>query len=176
MATYLLDCRCGNQVPVEIGQAGGQVTCKCGTQLDVPPLRQLRHLPVATEDRKRRSPWGARQGIITLSLLVLAGLIAAIVWSRATQPAVPRFDPEEHLRGIEKSLQSMTPVESWEIWLSYRMRIEHGIPTYEFANRAAIEQQIAHRQSLRRTLGIAAAIAAAIALTAAFWPKPARRA
>src|SRR3954469_15993314 len=121
MATYLLDCRCGNQVPVEIGQAGGQITCKCGSQLDVPPLRQLRHLPVATAERKARKSWGARQGVMTLSLLVLAGLIAAIIWSRATQPATPKFEPDEHLRGIDEHINSMTPVESWDVWLNYRI-------------------------------------------------------
>jgi hypothetical protein len=175
MPTYLLDCRCGNRVPVEIGQAGGQITCKCGTQLDVPPLRQLRHLPVASEEKKGHKTWGARQGVMTLSLLVLAGLIAAIIWSWATQPTIPKFDPEEHLRGIDEHIKSMTPVESWDVWLNYRMMAEHGIPVFEFANRGAIEQQIAHRQSLRRTLGIAAAAMAVIALAAAFWPKPMRR-
>jgi hypothetical protein len=176
MATYLLDCRCGNQVPVEIGQAGGQVTCKCGTQLDVPPLRQLRHLPAASQNQKRSSSWGTRQGLMTLSLLVLAALVAAIVWSRATQPTVPKFEPEAYLGRIEKGIQSMTPVESWDVWLTYRMMAERGIPRYEFANRGTVEQQIAHRESLRRTLGIAAGITAVIALAAAFWPKPTRRA
>src|SRR5438132_13154302 len=88
MATYLLKCRCGNQAPVEVGQAGGKVICKCGTQLDVPPLRQLRHLPVAAAEEKRSVVWGARQGVLTISLLLAVSVASAGLWSRVTQPTV----------------------------------------------------------------------------------------
>ena len=70
MSTYLLTCDCGKTVPVEIGQAGGQVTCSCGTQLDVPTLRKLRHLPAAAtaEEPSRPATVGARgKGVIAAS-------------------------------------------------------------------------------------------------------------
>ena len=54
MTKYLLTCECGKTVPVEVGQAGEQVACQCGAKLDVPPLRKLRHLPVATETLERQ--------------------------------------------------------------------------------------------------------------------------
>ena len=76
MAAYLLTCDCGKTVPVEIGQAGGRVACSCGTQLDVPTLRQLRHLPQADGRTEARRPAvGARgKDAIAASLIVVAAL------------------------------------------------------------------------------------------------------
>src|SRR5438270_5564105 len=175
MATYLLKCRCGNQVSVEVGRAGGQVTCKCGAQLDVPPLRQLRHLPVAAAEEKRSAVWGTRQGVLTVSLLLAVSLAAASIWSRVTQPTVPKFDPAVYGETVEARLKSWTPGDAWMWWIEYyRPLAERGFPVFEALNRAEIERQIAHRQVLQRTLWIAAAVFAATAGLATFWPKPAK--
>ena len=31
MSTYLLSCECGLDIPVQVAQAGDQLTCSCGT-------------------------------------------------------------------------------------------------------------------------------------------------
>ncbi len=176
MTRYLLDCDCGNKVPVEIGQAGGRITCSCGAQLDVPPLRKLRHLPPVVVEEHRPAPrWGVRQGVMTASLIVAAVLAAAGIWSWASQPSVPTFDPAMYHRDIEHRLSTMTPAESWLWWIEYyRPLAERGFPVFEAANRVEIEQQIAHRHVVRRGLWIAAGIFAATAAAAAFWPTTAQ--
>jgi hypothetical protein len=174
MSKYLVECSCGNKLPVEMGQAGGQITCSCGNLVDVPPLRKLRHLPPAeTEAARPTSTWSARKGVITASLL-LAGTLAVInAWSWFTQPKVPVFDAEFYQHDvIEHRLKNMTPTQSWQWWIEYyKPMAERGFSYLEFANRGEIERIIAERQSLRRTLWFAAAIAAGTAAAAAFWPK-----
>jgi hypothetical protein len=174
MSKYLVECSCGNKLPVEIGQAGGRITCTCGNLVDVPPLRKLRHLPTETTVVERpTSTWSARKGVIT-ACLILAGALAIInAWSWFTQPKVPLFDPVAYQRDVvEERLKKMTPTQSWLMWIEYyRPLAERGFSHLELANRGAIEKIIAERQSLRRTLWIVAGIAAVIAAAAAFWPK-----
>ncbi len=174
MSKYLVECNCGNKLPVEMGQAGGRVTCSCGNVVDVPPLRQLRHLPQAAGEMARpTSTWNARKGLTTASLLLAGVLVIFNAVSWFTQPVVPQFDPVfyEH-NVVDARLEKMTPVQGWTWWTEYyKPMAERGFSYLEFANRGIIERNIAERQSLRRTLWIFAAIAAGIALAATFWPK-----
>jgi hypothetical protein len=174
MSKYLVECTCGNKLPVEIGQAGGRITCSCGNLVDVPPLRKLRHLPIAESQVVHpTSTWSARKGVITASLLLAAALAIVNAWSWFTQPKVPVFNPATYQHEvIEPRLKAMTPSQGWQWWIEYYKPLaERGFAYLEFANRGQIETIIAERQSLRRTLWIVAAIAAAIAAAAAFWPK-----
>ena len=174
MSKYLLECTCGNKLPVEMGQAGGQITCSCGNLVDVPPLRKLRQLPpVETEVTCPTSTWSARKGVITASLLLAGALAIVNGWSWFTQPKVPVFDPAFYQHNvIEHRLKTMTPTQSWQWWIEYyKPMAERGFSSLEFANRGQIERIIAERQSLRRTLWIVAAIAVVIAAGAALWPK-----
>lgn len=179
MATYLLNCYCGKTVPVELGQAGGQVGCSCGAQLDVPPLRKLRHLPQTTvEDTRSGGSWGARQGLIAASLIVLTAATAWSVWIWWKEPVVPKFAAAAHaarMNTVEEQLK--TPSGGWEAWIAYyRPLAERGFSVFQVANLAQIEAEIAHKRFLRRTLWIVAAIFAVIAAAAAFLPRsrPAR--
>ncbi len=50
---FLASCPCGKLIPVTAGQAGGNVTCACGTTVEVPSLMQLKRaagVPVATPE------------------------------------------------------------------------------------------------------------------------------
>lgn len=174
MSKYLVECACGNKLPVEMGQAGGRIACSCGNLVDVPTLRKLRHLPlVETELGRPTSTWNARKGVITASLLLASALAIVNAWSWFTQPIVPVFDLAFYQHDvIEHRLKTMTPIQSWQWWIEYyKPMAERGFSNLEFANRGQIERIIAERQSLRRTLWIVAAIAAAIAAAAVFWPK-----
>jgi hypothetical protein len=174
MSKYLVECTCGNKLPVEIGQAGSQIACSCGNLVDVPTLRKLRHLPPAEiEVARPASTWSARKGVITASLLLAGGLALINAWSWFTQPKVPIFDPVDYQHDVvEQRLKTMTPTQSWHWWIEYyKPMAERGFSYLEFANRGEIERTIAARQSLRRTLWIVVAIGGAIAAAAAFWPK-----
>jgi hypothetical protein len=173
MSKYLVECNCGNKLPVEMGQAGGRVACTCGNLVDVPPLRKLRHLPTTDVEVVRpTSTWSARKGVITASLVVAGALAIVNAWSWFTQPAVPEFDPLAYQHGIEQRLNKMAPAQSWDWWIEYyKPMAERGFGNLQLANRGLIEKTIAERQSLRRTLWIVVAIAVAIAAAAAFWPK-----
>lgn len=157
---------------MEIGQAGGQVTCACGARLDVPPLRQLRHLPrsAPAEEQQTSGSWGVRQGILAASLIAAAGLFAwgAWVWSR--EPVIPEFDPAARMQAIERQIK--TPAEAWNAWIEYyRPMAEHGIPVFRVGNAAQIELAIAHARFLRWMLWAFAAVFGVLAACAAFWPK-----
>jgi len=170
MSTYLLSCSCGEQVPVEVGQAGGKVTCRCGTQLDVPALRQLRHLPqVKVAEAPSGRGWGARQGIIAASAIVVAAALAWSLWSWKTDPAHAVFDSAQRMSAVEEQLK--TPAGAWDSWVEfYKPLAEHGFPLFQASNIAQIEQQLAERRFLRGMLWSVAAIFAAIAAAAIFWP------
>jgi hypothetical protein len=174
MSKYLVECSCGNKLPVEIGQAGGRITCTCGNLVDVPPLRKLRHLQAETTVVERQtSTWSARKGVITACLILAGTLTIVNAWSWFTQPKVPIFDPVSYQRDvIEQRFSKMTPTQSWQWWIEYyKPMAERGFSYLELRDRGLIERTIAERQSLRRTLWIVAAIAVAIAAAAAFWPK-----
>ena len=95
MAAYLLPCSCGKTVPVEVRQAGGRVTCSCGTQLEVPALRQLRQLPQqqAVGQPRSASSWGTRQGWVAVSLIVVAFLVALAFAPRGGAAVHPHGEP-----------------------------------------------------------------------------------
>jgi hypothetical protein len=176
MSRYLVECACGNKLPVDVGQAGGRVTCSCGSAVDVPTLRKLRHLPLAVvENEEQRSGatgrWGARQGIMTASLIAVAALLAATAYSWLTQPTVPKFDPVAYGQMWEHNLEKMTPVEGWGLWIEYlRPLAARGFQQHIHPQRMEIERQIARRQSLRRTLWTIAAVFGVVAAAAALWP------
>lgn len=176
MSAYLLSCPCGETVPVDVGQAGGQVTCSCGTQLDVPPLRQLRHLPRATapEEPRSRGTWGARQGIVATSLILAAALFlwSGYVWWK--QPTIPKFDPASRLRAVEAHIA--TPAGAYEAWIEYyRPMAEHGIPIFRVANAADIEARMDSSRFLRWMLWVLVALFVIVALAVAYWPAAPQR-
>src|SRR6478609_3354126 len=149
MTTYLLDCQCGQRLPVEIGQAGGRITCSCGKEIDVPTLRNLRHLPTAdvedTQARRASVPWNKRKGAIAACLIVTSILAGAGIWNRLTQPSVPKFDPGARLSNVEQQLKNITPADAFILSQNYRLLAEKGLAVFEVANQAAIEQQIRHQ-------------------------------
>jgi hypothetical protein len=176
MTTYLLDCQCGQRLPVEIGQAGGRITCSCGKEVDVPTLRNLRHLPTAevedTQAKRASVPWNKRKGAIAACLIVFSVFAVVGIWNRLRQPSIPKFDPSARLRSVEQQLKTITPADAFILSQNYRLLAEHGLSVFEVANQAAIEQQIRHQQFQRRIYWIIAAIFAAAAATIYFWPRP----
>jgi hypothetical protein len=177
MTNYLLSCECGKSVPVEVRQAGEHISCDCGAMLEVPPLRKLRHLPVAAPmAAETAGAWSPRLGIVTACLLLAAILAIIALWNRLTEPVVAPFDATARERFVEDGLKKMTPVQAWRSWIeSYRPLAEHGFSVYQNPMTAAIEAEVARRRFLQKTLLVVAATLAAIAILAAFWPRASAR-
>jgi hypothetical protein len=173
MSKYLLTCACGNNLPVEIGQAGEQVACTCGAKLDVPPLRKLRHLPLATATSDRPlSAWNARRGIITACLILAIVPVLWAVWSRLNEPYIAPFNAQARRQMVDQDLETMTPVAAWQLWVErYRPMAEHGIQEMEHQHAAAVDEYVAKERFLQRTLLVVAGAFAVVAVLAAVWPQ-----
>jgi hypothetical protein len=177
MSKYLLPCKCGNEVAVEIGQAGGQVHCPtCGQAVDVPPLRQLRHRPRADDQiDSARSAWGARQGVATAGLIFAFMLLVVALWNRLSEPSVPEFDPETRRQAVDEALKDLTPAQGWRMWVElYRPMAERGFALIENPHKPAIEQYIARRRFFQKTMLAAGVFCAAVAIAAILWPSKTR--
>jgi hypothetical protein len=175
MSTYLLTCQCGKTIPVEVGQAGGHIACECGAQNEVPTLRKLRHLPIATPDvDANQAAWNTSKGIATAGLILAALFAAYALWNRLTEPTVPRFDPVNRTQAVSQGLEKMSPLDSWNLWVEiYQPLAKSGFAVFEHPQTDAIERYIAQRRVLQTTLLIIAAVCAAIGAAVAFWPKAA---
>jgi hypothetical protein len=174
MSTYLLTCQCGKTIPVEAGQAGERVTCECGAQLDVPTLRKLRHLPAAQPAAaKPRAAWSVGKGFVAAGLIAAGLFVLAAAWTWWTEPVMPQFNPEDQLRAVDAELARITPAQAWMRWVAfYQPLAKRGFTDAVYPYAATIEQQIAERRFLEKTLLGIAAFCAAVALIVAFWPRP----
>ncbi|MDR3111107.1 MAG: hypothetical protein LBU65_15675 [Planctomycetaceae bacterium] len=75
---YQLPCQCGLTIAVETSQAGGQVVCSCGQQIQVPSLIKLKQLPPDDNLPVVSAEHGVNPRMILLfiGLALLAGTIA----------------------------------------------------------------------------------------------------
>ena len=80
MSTYLLTCECGLDMPVQVAQAGDQLTCSCGALIAVPNLRDVKQLPLADNQLdKPKGEWNTTGGsIFALAIVFISvGLTVA---------------------------------------------------------------------------------------------------
>jgi hypothetical protein len=173
MSRYLLSCACGQTAQVETRQAGQQVVCQCGKKLDVPPLRQLRELPLAPgTDEHVLSAWTARHGVITAAL-VLAMLLAIVGgYSWYTGPSPLKFDPELRTRVVEQGIAGLSPADGWRMWVnSYLTLARQGLQEFPAGNEQAFTQETAKHRIIAAAMLIPAGILIAVAIVAAAWRK-----
>jgi hypothetical protein len=172
MATYLLTCNCGKSLPVEVGQAGGQVVCTCGTTLDVPTLRMLRHLPpVQTEKAKPAAAWSPRKGAIAV-FLIAAGVLAALaLWNRFREPELPPFHPQAQSEFVDRQLDQLKPVDAWKTWIvAYRPLAETGFSPMRSPDEPRILAEIDHSRFMQAAMLGVAGVCVALAAITALWP------
>ncbi len=173
-AKFLLSCECGSAVAVEAGLAGDQVTCDCGRRLEVPTLGELRRLPQAPSAAPPRPGWGARQGLMALAVIVaiLCALPGVYWWWQANMPANDSVDAA--IAQSAKQFESMTPSHAWSMWQRRIVPLaRHGLDAFETPD-AAEQQAATDRLRRNQTIAFSAAgVAAACALLAALWRKPA---
>ncbi len=129
----LLRCPACNRVhQVGLSQAGQSFLCRCGSQVEVPPLRLLRELePVqpeatATSPRKR---WEIRQMISLIGILVvLVGVAMGYTfWSTTPRP---------------RPVETMHPAELWNLWQFYQRA---GLPRRYVRNDPFVQEMQARR-------------------------------
>ncbi len=118
---YLLPCSCGQEIPVEAGQAGQTVRCHCGAELEVPTLLRMSSLkPAEPEPQSTQQPpgrWGARQRLVVVGALIVVPALALIAYLLMTRPrleAVPTHVP----------LDRLTLGQTWQIWQDLRSGIQ----------------------------------------------------
>jgi hypothetical protein len=141
--------------------------------VDVPPLRKLRHLPVATsEAEKAPSAWGARHGIVAACLIL--ALVPALwaLYSRLTEPYVEPFDVEIRRQVVEHGLEGLTPAQAWQQWIEwFRPLAERGFSELAHPHAAQIERYVARERVLQKALLAVAGVLVGIALIAVLWPR-----
>jgi hypothetical protein len=167
-------------VTVEVGQAGGRVACSaCNQQLDVPTLRNLRHLPLAEKEtiRPRETTWNVRKGFVTVGLILASLLAGYALWNRLTEPRIPKFDAEQQLKMVNENLEKMSPVDVWNRWIGvYQSLPSTGFRVFEYQNADTLQREIDNRRILQTALLITAALIAAASLALAlFSSKQTRR-
>jgi hypothetical protein len=126
MKKYLLPCNCGQNLEVDAGQAGLQVTCACGAKLDVPTMRglsQLRPAEPAAPDTAAAAPaaWGPGQGLMFLGgVLGICGVIALAIVLRTRPEWVVQSEQ------IARNIDMQTPAMLWGYWLELRKGLVAG--------------------------------------------------
>lgn len=148
---YLLPCPCGAETHVDVSQAGETVVCQCGATLDVPTMRQLRQLECAESKAvETGTNWGLRQGFILLALVVtvVAGTAAGYLWG--VQPAPPKQDTEAALKVLDRQIEDMTPLQSWELWQD--QILADGLVQYEDPAQSAYHAHVAVRRRWSKVL------------------------
>jgi hypothetical protein len=130
---YRLPCeRCGEKSVIDASLAGRQLVCGCGAALEVPSLREIRALEVASDvpDKPRPPSWNRSRGVVFAVGLVIAvlGLFTACAagygWFTAKVPPPP--SPvliEAELAAVD----ALSAPRAWDAWVDMRT---NGLGTY----------------------------------------------
>jgi hypothetical protein len=170
MSKRLLTCECGRAVPVELGQAGGRALCACGATLQVPTLRRLRELPVATDQPvAETSAWRPQFGAAAGAVLIAAIAALASLGIRITEPNVREFDLAAMKRAVGQ-IEELRPVELWQWWVFNQHLPERGFPVYQESLSTSQEKQLRQKRLLEKILLGVAGIAVLSAACIAFLP------
>ncbi|GEM_PF-5945757 len=83
MPKHLLPCQCGEQMAIDVGQAGQLLNCPCGLTVEAPGMRDIRALPTAendvTERPETKQAWSQVQGLLfSAGLIILVGSLAGL--------------------------------------------------------------------------------------------------
>ena len=147
---YLLPCDCGAKITVTASQAGDQLVCECGKDLDVPSFTELRQLEPVTDstdrpDHKRRT-WTRLQ-----ALLFTGGLLTAVAASGGIGFATylrSQIDTTDTIETIAddylKFLDQRSPTELLEIWGNIRNKGLTDVRTLE------IPEYVVNQQNYKR--------------------------
>ncbi len=130
---YLLTCDCGQQLTIQVRQAGETRTCACGRVVEIPTLRDIRQLPFAPDSvatPARVGSWSLAHGVaFALAIpvfLICLGLIGHAVYQRHTLSKIPiptlmdvlKYSPDDINRA---DIDSLTLEQTWTtVWKPLR--------------------------------------------------------
>lgn len=131
---YLLPCpKCGEELPVESSQAGMQMQCFCGAELEVPTLLALKSLEPLEEKKPpvEKAGWGPAQGLFFLGVVLL---MSGFGFALALWLSIPAYLPEEiDEQFVLRRFQEQTLTESWDHWEQVESLTLRHVPTPELA-------------------------------------------
>lgn len=109
---YLLSCKCGEKIEIELYQAGQVITCQCGESCDVPSMSGIRDLPQGESskvvDPEVSSKWNRFQGV----LFALGVIVIVVSFFVTVYVGRPIFT----LDATPLSLENITLEESMAVW------------------------------------------------------------
>jgi hypothetical protein len=122
---YLLPCSCGLEIAVEPAQAGQKVHCICGSQVQVPTMREITRLERFEAEpavSSAKTLWGLRHGLLVLGVLMLVAALAGAAHAFRQRPKPPVLDA--------LSLQ-----QTWMLWQELRQGVDRPLlPHQEMYN------------------------------------------
>ena len=167
---YLLPCpNCSRKLAVALVQAGERVSCECGTDVEVPTMRELRVLAPAEELVETPSTgWNTVRGWLFVSGVVLILLAGLAHWQ--INPMRKMLDiraPQYQELNID--LDAVSLGEAWTAWKFFRdAKLDYRNTPGFVANRKR------HRELsyFIYTAWAAAAVGFGLLVTAVAWPSP----
>ena len=166
-----MPCPCGRKNPIAIAQSGQSIQCACGRRLEVPTMLEIRSLERVAEEEeapRRRRPWGIRQGLVLLGMLitVVAACVALALY--LTQPTPPEPPSLEYLQTRAEKLSLLETFWEWD-------QLKGGLGS----GPQIIKQEYTKRRDAHyRWIGVAAVIGVlgvACAASSLLVPKPGPR-
>lgn len=143
--TYLLTTPDGEELHVEAAQAGDIITTPGGKQIEIPPLRELRKLPlVETEPQAQRPGWSMTQSMMFvpgLLLLLLSGVGLTILILITPPPADVVRMPDSVIEEEVAQYQVEDMLSFWEFATSPQALSDvraAGAPYRHFVNRVGL--------------------------------------
>jgi hypothetical protein len=174
---YLLPCGCGEELPIDIGQAGQNIVCKCGRTIEAPTLRGIRQLtpaPVSDESKGARggAAWRPGQGV-AFALGVLTTVVALAVgaerfYRRAALDTVDRFPDSGAM--VDERIDGMPVDELWDFWIRI---LRDGLGAQETPQHVLARRRYDELTTHIFLLLIAAALGACLIVGSVVW-KPRR--
>lgn len=124
MLKYLLTTEDGEHVVVTTTQAGEMIRTPSGRMVEVPPLREMRSLPLfeeATASRPagERGEWNRAAGLLFalgfVIMLIGFGFGGFVLYRMPEKVDVPPYAPET----VDHQFQTLPAKESLDIWSEY---------------------------------------------------------
>lgn len=170
-AQYLLPCTCGQKIRVSLSQAGGQAACACGKSLAIPTLRGIRQLDIAPATATAGAlGWSKLHGAFFSGGVLIAAIGAAIIayhlllYAQIGGLAVDRTD--EVLRSSSEQIDTLTPLQSLEVW-SHEM-LEEGLGEPQTPYWIAAKQKVDEYFAIIKMASVALLLGSILALLTMF--------
>ena len=114
-AKYLLPCPCGEKIPIEVGQSGQTISCRCGRQLDAPTMLEIRRLEQVPTDAPvvPSRTWGIHQALALIGGLIVLVAVCLLGGLYVTRPLPPQAPDEQRVAKVIGELSLLDSMREW---------------------------------------------------------------